>query len=91
MPSDVIIMRSIRNYAVTVIEDLVLKKVKELNALEGEYGFGANQDSTRIYMCHSTKNGYKIYEALPTNPYRLFYASETALNRRLYGEPHTVP
>lgn len=58
--------------------------------MEGKYGFGANQDSTRIYMCHSTKDGYKIYDAQPKNPYRHLYSFDEELNRRLYGEPEMV-
>ena len=58
--------------------------------MDGEYGFGANEDSSRIYICHSTKDGYKIYESQPKNPYKLIYSTNTELNRRLYGEPETV-
>lgn len=41
-------------------------------------------------MCHSTQNGYKIFEAQPKKAFRLIYRTETELNRRLYGEPETM-
>lgn len=73
-----------------VMEDLDLKKVQVVNAKDGEYGFGADQNTSSIYMCHSNQDGYSIYEAQPRKAFRVVYTTETELNRRLYGEPEIV-
>ena len=73
-----------------VMEDLALKKVQVVNAMDGEYGFGADQTTSSVYMCHSNQDGYSIYEAQPRKAFRVVYATETELNRRLYGEPEIV-
>ena len=73
-----------------VFEELVLKKIQTVSAADGEYAFGANQDTTRVYMCHSNQNGYKIYEAQPKKAFRIIYSTETEINRRIYGEPEAV-
>jgi hypothetical protein len=86
----VIIFKSWKEYAIMVIEDLSIKKVQVVNAMDGEYGFGADQETSSVYMCHSNQNGYSIYEAQPKKAFRVVYTTETELNRRLYGEPDIV-
>ncbi len=90
LPSDLVILKSWKEYAIMVIEDLAMKKVQIVSSVEGEYGFGADQTTSRVYMCHSNQYGYKIYEAQPKKAFRVIYSSETELNRRLYGEPEIV-
>jgi hypothetical protein len=90
LPTDLVILQSKKEYAVMVIYELALNKVQMIDNAEGEYGFGANEITSKVYMCHSTQNGYKIYEAQPRKAFRLIYSSETELNRRFYGEPEIV-
>lgn len=73
-----------------VFEELAIKKVQVVSSMDGEYGFGSDQTTSRVYMCHSNQNGYSIYEAQPKKAFRVIYTTETELNRRLYGEPEVV-
>ena len=56
------LMQSWKEYQLVVINDLNLKKIKTIDSKIAEYGFGSNQDTSRVYICQSDKNGYKIYE-----------------------------
>jgi hypothetical protein len=73
-----------------VFEDLAIKKVQIINTLQGEYGFGADQTTSHVYMCHSDHKGYTIFEAQPKKAFRMIYSTEQEINRRLYGEPEIV-
>jgi len=90
LPTDMILLKSKKEIAVMVIHELALAKVQIVDSQEGEYGFGANEITSKAYMVHSDQNGYKIFVAEPRKPFRMIYETETELNRRLYGDPELV-